>query len=228
MLAAAGARVALTDTDDRALDAAASELASQGLQVETHILDVTDEAAVGRVFAALLKSTGRFDILINNAGIGARTASVDLERSRWDRVLAVNVTGAFLCARAAARILIPAGRGAIVNIASIMGVVGNRIYPNPAYHASKGALVNLTRALAMEWSAHGLRVNAVAPGYVATPLTESLLADREVAQAVAAGTPLGRLADPIDIASAVLYLASDASAMVTGHILAVDGGWLAQ
>lgn len=131
-------------------------------------------------------------------------------------------------AQAAARAMLPRRSGCIVNVASIMGLVGNGLYPNPAYHASKGALINLTRALAIEWAPHNLRVNAVAPCFVETPLTEKLLADREMQEQIIARTPLGRLATPEDVAAAILFLASDAAAMVTGHVLAVDGGWLAQ
>jgi NAD(P)-dependent dehydrogenase (short-subunit alcohol dehydrogenase family) len=109
-----------------------------------------------------------------------------------------------------------------------MGLVGNGLYPNPAYHATKGALVNLTRALAIEWAAQRLRVNAVAPCFVETPLTTKLLADSAMKAEIITRTPLGRLAAPADVAAAILFLVSDAAAMVTGHVLAVDGGWLAQ
>jgi NAD(P)-dependent dehydrogenase (short-subunit alcohol dehydrogenase family) len=168
------------------------------------------------------------DILVNNAGIAARAPSATYERQVWERVVAVNLTGSFLMAQAAAGVMLPQRRGCIVNVASIMGLVGNGLYPNPAYHATKGALVNLTRALAIEWAPHGLRVNAVAPCFVETPLTTKLLADAAMRAEIVRRTPLGRLATPDDVAAAILFLATDAAAMVTGHVLTVDGGWLAQ
>ena len=160
--------------------------------------------------------------------IGARRPSEELDTAAWEHVLAVNLTGAFLCTRLVARAMLAKGRGAVVNVASIMGVVGNGLYANAAYHATKGGLVNLTRALAVEWAPRGIRVNAVAPTFVATELTGKLLADNALADAILARTPMGRLATPDEVAAAILFLAGDAAAMVTGQILAVDGGWLAQ
>jgi NAD(P)-dependent dehydrogenase (short-subunit alcohol dehydrogenase family) len=118
--------------------------------------------------------------------------------------------------------------GAVVNVASIMGLTGGGLYPNPAYHAVKGALVNLTRALALEWAPHGIRVNAVAPAFVRTRLVEPLMADPEMAKALIDATPLGRLVEADEVAAAIVFLASDAAAMITGHTLPVDGGWLAR
>jgi len=118
--------------------------------------------------------------------------------------------------------------GAIVNISSIMGLSGRGLYPNAAYHAVKGALVNLTRAWALEWAPHGIRVNAVAPAFTKTGLIKPLLSDAEMASAILAATPRGRLVEPEEVASAVLFLASDWASMITGHTLAVDGGWLAR
>lgn len=227
-LAAAGAGVCLTDIDEIAVASAAAGLAGTGLAVTSKPLDVTDAAAVGRTIDEIAASAGRIDILVNNAGIAARSPSVTYERAVWDRIIAVNLTGCFLTAQAAARVMLPRQSGCIVNVASIMGLVGNGLYPNPAYHATKGALVNLTRALAIEWAPQRLRVNAVAPGFVETPLTAGLLADHAMKTDIVARTPLGRLTTPDDVAAAILFLASDAAAMVTGHVLAVDGGWLAQ
>jgi NAD(P)-dependent dehydrogenase (short-subunit alcohol dehydrogenase family) len=169
------------------------------------------------------------DILINNAGIAIRRPAVELSLADWERVVSVNMTGVFLCARAAARRMIASGRGgAIVNTASIMGLSGGGLYPNISYQATKGAIVNMTRALAIEWASHRIRVNAVAPTYVRTPLIAPILEQPELVHKIEAMTPLGRLAEPEEVAAAILFLASPAASMITGHTLPVDGGFLAQ
>jgi len=227
-LAEAGAAVAVTDLDGPAAERVAAELAARGKQAIGRLLDVTDERAVSAVTDAVATQFKRLDVLVNSAGFGARGASETLALDTWNKVIAVNLTGSFLCAREAGRRMLDRGHGSIVNIASIMGMVGGGLYPHAAYHASKGAIVNLTRALAVEWGRHGVRVNAIAPTFVETPLTERLLADHEIRRAILHLTPLGKLATVEDVAAAALYLASPAAAMVTGHILAVDGGWLAR
>ena len=139
------------------------------------------------------------------------------------------MTGVFLCARAAARHMIAGGRGgAIVNTASIMSFSGGGLYPNIAYQTTKGALVNMTRGLAVEWAAHGIRVNSVAPTWVRTQFIAPVLAQADLMTQIEALTPLGRIAEPEEVASAMLFLASPAAAMITGHTLPVDGGFLAK
>jgi NAD(P)-dependent dehydrogenase (short-subunit alcohol dehydrogenase family) len=228
MLAAAGSRVALVDLDQAALEDAAATLAAAGHRVSTHAVDIADEEAVARTVESIIGAAGAIDVLVNNAGIGARRPTEELDTATWERVLAVNLTGAFICTRTVGRMMLARQRGAVVNVASIMGVVGNSLYANAAYHATKGGLVNLTRALAVEWAPRGIRVNAVAPCFVDTALTQKLLSDRAMAAAIVERTPLGRLAAPDEVAAAILFLASDAASMITGQILAVDGGWLAQ
>ena len=223
-LAQAGAHVAASDLDEAAARAVAGELG----RGEAHRLDVADEAAVEAVIAAVIARHGRIDVLVNNAGLGARMATVDLPSERWRQVLAVNLDGSFFCARAAGRHMLAAGRGAVVNVASIMGLVGGAHYPNLAYHSAKGAIVNFTRALACEWAARGVRVNAVAPTFARTRLTEPLLADETMTERLLADTPMGRFAEPEEVAAAILFLASDAAAMITGVTLPVDGGWTAR
>jgi NAD(P)-dependent dehydrogenase (short-subunit alcohol dehydrogenase family) len=147
---------------------------------------------------------------------------------RWRHVLAVNLDGSFFCARAAGRHMVAAGQGAVVNLASIMGLVGGAHYPNLAYHSAKGAIVNFTRALACEWAPRGVRVNAVAPTFARTRLTEPLLADQAMAERLLTDTPMGRFAEAEEVAAAILFLASDAASMITGAILPVDGGWTAR
>jgi NAD(P)-dependent dehydrogenase (short-subunit alcohol dehydrogenase family) len=214
-LAAVGARVAILD------------VAARGEGV--YAVDVTDEAQVQAAFADVVGRHGRLDVLFNNAGIAIRRPTTDLTLDDWNRVVAVNMTGVFLCAREAARHMLAGGRGGrIVNTASIMGVVGGGLYPNISYQATKGAVVNMTRALAVEWAHEGIRVNAIAPTWVRTPLTRGITENPELVQRIEQITPMGRLAEPQEIVGAVLFLATRASAMVTGHVLAIDGGFLAQ
>jgi NAD(P)-dependent dehydrogenase (short-subunit alcohol dehydrogenase family) len=221
---AAGARAIIVDRDLEEADKAAAQIGN----AEAQAVDVTSEADVDRLFDSLARRTGRIDILVNNAGASIRKPSVDLTKAEWDAVIAVNQSAVFLCSRAAARHMLPATRGAIVNVASIMGFSGGGLYPNISYQASKGAVVNMTRAFAIEWAKHGIRVNAVAPAWVRTGFIAPLLAKPELVEAIEGVTPMGRLVEPEEVASAILFLASSASAMTTGHVLAIDGGYLAQ
>jgi NAD(P)-dependent dehydrogenase (short-subunit alcohol dehydrogenase family) len=223
-----GASVAVTDIDEAAAEVVRREIMESGGDAGAWTLDVADETAVDRVVADAIARFGRIDVLVNNAGVGARVATIDMPTERWDRVIEVGLSGAFYCSRAVGRHMTERRSGAVVNVSSIMGLCGGGLYPNSAYHAAKGALVNLTRALALEWAPFGVRVNAVAPAFVRTRLVEPLMADPEMAEALIAATPLGRLIEPDEVADAILFLASDAAAMITGHTLPVDGGWLAR
>lgn len=222
---AAGARVVLLDRDENAVTEAAARLgpAASGLR-----MDVSAEDDVTRAFAAIIAEHGRIDVLVNNAGMALRQPTIELSLADWQRVVDVNMTGLFLCARTAATHMLRAGGGVMVNTASIMGLSGGGLYPNISYQATKGAVVNMTRALAVEWAAGGVRVNAVAPTWVDTEFIGPLKANAALMDRIRQMTPLGRLAQPLEVAHAILFLASPASAMVTGHVLAVDGGFLAQ
>ena len=229
LLAKAGASVVVADRDAGRAEAVAGEITAAGGKALAVAVDVADEAAVARLFDSAAEAFGGIDILVNNAGLAIRKAAVDLDATDWQRVVDVNMTAVFFCARAAARRMIGRGRGGtIVNVASIMGLSGGGLYPNISYQTTKGAVVNMTRALAVEWAPDGIRVNAVAPTYVRTPFIAPLLAQPELVARIEAMTPLRRLAEPEDVAAAILYLASDAAGMVTGHTLPVDGGFLAQ
>ncbi len=227
-LGLAGARVAVCDINAEGAEKAVAALKADGIEAVAQVFDVADEALVVAAIADVAKVWGRIDVLINNAGLAARQPSEALDLATWEKVLRINLNGSFLCAREAGKAMLERKSGSIVNIASIMGLVGGGLYPNLAYHSTKGALVNFTRALAVEWAARGVRVNAVAPTFVKTPLTARLLSDAQMKAAIEGMTPLGRLAEAEEIADAVLYLASDAAAMVTGHTLPVDGGWVAR
>jgi NAD(P)-dependent dehydrogenase (short-subunit alcohol dehydrogenase family) len=228
-LAVRGHGLTLVARREERLRELADELSrGDAVRVEVVSADLAQAGERDRVAAEVQGLGLTVDVLVNNAGFGARMPTVDLPSERWREVLAVNLDGSFFCARAAGRHMLAAGRGAVVNLASIMGLVGGGHYPNLAYHSAKGAIVNFTRALACEWAAQGVRVNAVAPTFARTRLTEPLLADEAMSERLLADTPMGRFATPEEVASAILFLSSDAAAMITGAILPVDGGWTAR
>jgi NAD(P)-dependent dehydrogenase (short-subunit alcohol dehydrogenase family) len=221
-------KVAVVTGGARGIGAATARLLRQaGARVETLDVDsgcdVTDEQAVKSAYARI----GEIDILVNNAGRAVRKGALEISREEWQGVQDLNVTAVFLCSRLAHPHMKRRGGGAIVNLASIMGISGG-IYPNPAYQASKGAVVNLTRALALEWAADNIRVNAVAPTFVRTDLTVPIFSNPEMLKVVMSHTPLGRLPEVQDIAAAILYLCSPAARCVTGITLPVDSGYLAR
>jgi NAD(P)-dependent dehydrogenase (short-subunit alcohol dehydrogenase family) len=228
-LASLGARVVITDLDAGASADVVAEIVAGGGSAWAHTADVSLEIAVDALFAEVAEREAHIDILVNNAGVAIRRPAAELSLADWETVMSVNMTGVFLCARSAARHMIAGGRGgAIVNVASIMGLSGGGLYPNIAYQTSKGAVVNMTRALAIEWAPNQIRVNAVAPTYVRTRLTAPLFENPALLEKIEAITPLKRLAEPEDVAAAIAFLASPAAAMITGHVLPVDGGFLAQ
>ncbi len=196
------------------------------LDVETGC-DVTDEELVRKAFSETEQQFGGIDILVNNAGRAARKPATELSREEWQVVLDLNLTALFLCSRSVHPHMKKRGGGSIVNLASIMGLSGG-LFPNASYQASKGGVVNLTRALALEWAADNVRVNAVAPTYVRTDLTVPIFSNPELLKSVMAHTPLGRLPEPEEIAAAIVYLCSPAAKCITGITLPVDSGYLAR
>ena len=170
---------------------------------------------------------GRIDILVNCHGVTKRMAAVDFPEADWDRIMDVNLKGTFLCCQGVGRVMIQQGRGSIINLASIGGLVG--LPASVAYCASKGGVVQLTRTRGVEWAPLGVRVNAIAPSSFNTPMVQRVLdAEPEYRERVVSKIPIGRIAEPAEIVGSVLYLASAASGMVTGAILSVDGGYTAE
>lgn len=228
-MAAAGARLALLDRDGDAARAVAAEIAAAGGEALDVVCDVTQSAEVERAFDAVLARYGRLDCAFNNAGIEGRYArTVDYTDEDFAATFAVNVSGVFYCLRRELREMLknPAG-GAIVNTASITGLVGWR--GAPAYSASKHAVIGLTRTAALENARHRIRVNAVCPGVVETPMGERLFAETPGAKDILrARHPAGRLAQAEEIAAAVVWLCSARASFTTGHALTVDGGFVAQ
>lgn len=222
----AGARVALVDLNGDAATAAANALGDGAIGLAA---DVTDETQVERVIGDAVAALGGVDILVNSAGLSLREPTLDLPLDNWNRVVDVNMTATFLMSRAVARRMIDAGSsGAIVNLGSIMGESGGGLYPNLSYHATKGAIVNITRALAVEWGPSGIRVNSVAPTWVRTGFIGPLAEKPKMMAQINATMPLGRIAEPEEVAAAILFLAGPAASMITGVTLPVDGGFLAR
>jgi NAD(P)-dependent dehydrogenase (short-subunit alcohol dehydrogenase family) len=188
-------------------------------------VDVTQTAALAPMVDRVVEQFGRVDILVNSAGIAVRKPALEFQEEDWDRVLDINLKGTFFGAVAGARVMKDQGGGAIINLASIFGLVGSA--NRASYCASKGGVVNLTRALAVEWAPYKIRVNAIAPTFVSTAINEEYLADPAVKADLLGKTPLGTYSYPEDIAWAALYLASPIARHVTGITLPVDAGWTA-
>lgn len=224
-LAAAGARVALAARRKDRLEELAARLCAAGAEAHAFACDVARTADVERLASEVADRMGPADVLVNNAGVGTPTPAEQEPIERFVATLDVNLVGTFRCAQAFGRQMLEAGRGSIVNVASILGVVGVGQIPQGAYAASKGGVVNLTRELAAQWARRGVRVNALAPAWFPTEMTEEMFADERARKWIRNRTPMGRPGRLDELVGPLLFLASDASSYVTGQTLLVDGGW---
>ena len=226
-LAESGADVALLDRLPAEVEATANEVRALGRRALALTTDVSDGATVGATAADVLAFfAGRVDILVNNAGVVSRQSILDATEAEWDHVMDVNLKGTFVCTQAFTPAMIAGGGGKVVNLGSTFGVVGNP--DRAAYAASKGGIIQLTRQMAVELAPHGINVNAVGPALVRTELVAPLIEPgMAYGEEIRRKTPLGRFAEPEDVAWPIVFLASPAADYITGHLLMVDGGWTA-
>jgi NAD(P)-dependent dehydrogenase (short-subunit alcohol dehydrogenase family) len=220
-----GARLLLMDRDPVPLAAAVAELAGEGIEALSMTGDVTAPADTVRAVEAMRSAWQRVDICVCNAGIAANVAAEEMTLEQWNAIVGVNLTGVFFTAQACARAMIEQRSGSIVTIASMSGIIVNVPQRQSAYNITKAGVIMATKSLAVEWAPHGIRVNAIAPGYMRTEMTAPYIADPALGGQWMRLTPMERPGEPHELGGAVVYLASDASSFVTGHTLVVDGGY---
>jgi NAD(P)-dependent dehydrogenase (short-subunit alcohol dehydrogenase family) len=225
-LSEAGAHVVIADRNPKAAADGQAAMRAKGYSADFVEMDVTNSAEVDAAAARVLKDKGRVDILVCNAGIArSETPAEDVADEHWLNVIDVNLNGLFWCCRAFGKPMLAAGRGSIVNIGSMSGFIVNKPQPQSYYNASKAGVHHLTKSLAAEWASRGVRVNAVAPTYINTPMTAFAATNKTMYEAWIGGTPMGRMGEPDEIAAVVLFLASDAASLMTGSIVLADGGY---
>jgi NAD(P)-dependent dehydrogenase (short-subunit alcohol dehydrogenase family) len=228
VLVEAGARVAVADRDIEAAETTVKSLNAIRKDAAVAIeMDVTSKASIAAAAGKIASKLGPVDILINNAGIVKNAPSIEVSQEDWLSVLDVNLNGVFYCSQIFGAEMVKAHKGAVVNVASICGSVPVHPQPQAAYNASKAGVNLVTKSLAVEWAKTGVRVNAIAPGYVSTELTLAGRTNPDWYPVWLSSTPMGRLGEPVEIARAVLFLASDAASYITGTTLMVDGGYTA-
>ena len=223
-LAEGGANLILAARRIEKLNEVAVQMRKLGVKAMPFQCDVSKQEEVQALVDTTIKNFGKLDIIVNNAGVAAMGPSTEMPVEEWNRVVSVNLTGVFLCARTAAKQMIKQGSGKVINIASIYGAVGD-VFPAAPYYATKGAVINLTRDLAVEWAPFKVNVNAIAPGFFPSEMTEGIFRESRYTEYITKQTPLGRIGKPDDLKGAVLFLASPASDFVTGQTIFVDGGW---
>lgn len=224
-MAESGAAVVLADIAPSALEQVKEEIAAMNGQAISFLCDITKISDVRQMMNMVSQELGRLDILVNSAGINIQQKAEEVTEEAWDKVMNLNVKGLFFCCQAAGQVMIPQKKGKIINITSAMALVG--YYRRSAYCASKGAVSQLAKVLAVEWAPYNITVNNVAPTFIKTPFTEPMFQEPGFLDDVISRIPLGRVGDPGDVVGAVLYLASDTADLVTGTTIVVDGGWVA-
>lgn len=227
-LASQGAQVILTDRKTDLCEKVVEEIQSKGGEAACFAMDVSSKEQVEKVFSDVIRQYGRIDILVNNAGIFAPRMALDLTEEEWERTIAINLKGQFLCAQQAAKDMAKRTWGRIINISSVASGSAGIGFPGAAhYTASKGGIIGMSETLAIEWAQYGITVNVIAPGAIDTPMVEASRMTKEARDGLLARIPLKRMGKPEEISAAVVFLASEEAGYITGASLYVDGGWLA-
>jgi 2-deoxy-D-gluconate 3-dehydrogenase len=222
----AGADIVIVGRDENRNDAVMNEIKGFGGNAVGLSVDLTSVNGINQMINETVERFGKIDIIANNAGVSSTNRALNVTEVEWDKIMDLNVKSLFFCCQAAAKVMKEQGCGKIINMASVLGAVGDvGVCP---YSASKGAIINLTKSLALEWAKYGIQVNAIGPAYIETELNKDALANPKVRDKLIAKTPMGRLGLTEEVTGAAVLLASDASSFITGQTIYVDGGWLAQ